>query len=567
MAHIALYREWRPQDFASVVGQSHIVRTLKNSLSSGRVAHAYLLCGPRGTGKTSLAKIFAKALNCRERETAEPCNRCGSCQRITAGSSLDVLEIDAASNRGIDEIRDLREKVKFAPTEGKYKVYIIDEVHMLTTEAFNALLKTLEEPPAHVIFLLATTEPHRLPLTILSRCQRFDFHRLTPDEIEMRLREVAVREEFDADEAALDLIARSAEGSLRDALGLLEQCAAFSGGNISGSDALSVLGIVDGETLFALADRVQAGDVGGSLQLIAAAIGGGRDIKDFVWGMLRHYRNLLLAVTCGATSDVIDCAAGDRERLAAQAARYSTDSLLQIIEILAETENALRWTTQPRVLLEITLLRLCRLTPNDTFTGLAARLAKLEAALTGGAETVSARTKAESDGKQQADIQAAVNPPEPAAAAATGGEAELPGASAEETGRRGAPEDTKQSVAVGSLEDIAQEWPRLLEIIRKTNRPVHAFLVEGQPVALDGNILRLNFKYNFHKGQIEKPENRAVVEQIIRNTLHLNLTLRCDVAPVPADWQSAEAEAGEAPEEVNDIDNKVLDIFGGQFID
>jgi len=563
MAHIALYREWRPQDFASVVGQSHIVRTLQNALSRDRVAHAYLLCGPRGTGKTSLAKIFAKALNCRERQTAEPCNRCGSCQRITAGSSLDVLEIDAASNRGIDEIRDLREKVKFAPTEGRYKVYIIDEVHMLTTEAFNALLKTLEEPPAHVIFLLATTEPHRLPLTILSRCQRFDFHRLAPDAIGARLREVAASEGFTAEAAALDLIARSAEGAMRDALGLLEQCAAFGGGTVKAADVLSVLGAVDGETLFALADRVRTGDAGGTLQLIAAAVGTGRDIKDFVWGLLRHYRNLLLAVTCGAASEVIDCAAADRARLAEQAAQYSTDALLQIIEILAETENALRWTTQPRVLLEVTLLRLCRLSPADTLSGLAGRLAKLEAMLAGVPVTAAERMASESTGQTLPAAPTAAGVPEtigePAAAEAS---------NKEPTGGVVSAAEVVRDASGLSLAAIAGEWPRLLDIIKKTNRPVHACLVEGQPTGLDGNVLKLSFKYNFHKAQIEKPENRTVVEQAIRNTLHLSLAINCSVAEVPPpaeDQTAATIDRGEATDP--DDADKVFDIFGGQFID
>ncbi|MEM5794931.1 MAG: DNA polymerase III subunit gamma/tau, partial [Bacillota bacterium] len=249
MAYIALYRQWRPQDFEQLVGQEHISTTLKNAITSNRIAHAYLFSGPRGTGKTSTAKIMAKALNCLQGPTIHPCNACDRCKRIIDGSSMDVLEIDAASNRGIDEIRELREKVKFTPVDGRYKVYIIDEVHMLTTEAFNALLKTLEEPPAHAIFILATTEPHKIPATILSRCQRYDFRRIDSEAISGRLLKVLQEMSIEAEPEALGVIARFAEGGLRDALSILDQCIAFSGDRITVEDVRSMLGLAGDEWL------------------------------------------------------------------------------------------------------------------------------------------------------------------------------------------------------------------------------------------------------------------------------------------------------------------------------
>ena len=357
MAYLALYREWRPQTFQEIVGQEHVTRTLQNALAFGRVGHAYLFCGPRGTGKTTAAKVLAKALNCRERQSAEPCNACASCREITAGNSLDVIEIDAASHRGIDEIRDLRDNVRFAPTAGDYRVYIIDEVHMLTNEAFNALLKTLEEPPAHVVFVLATTEPHKVPLTILSRCQRFDFHRIGIPHLLARLREVCAGADLAVDDDALYLIARAAEGGLRDALSILDQVAAFGEKRVTAEDIHQILGTVRAEVLDAAVAALDAGDAAGALKLLRSLVEQGKDLRLFVRELLTHLRSLLFLLVTPEADAEEELGPHEKERLRAQAKALGREKLLRFLIELVRTEQEIRWSAQPGILLEVALVR------------------------------------------------------------------------------------------------------------------------------------------------------------------------------------------------------------------
>ncbi|GJM83808.1 hypothetical protein HMSSN139_63040 [Paenibacillus sp. HMSSN-139] len=298
MEHIALYRAWRPQSFQDMVGQQHIIRTLQNAIREQRLSHAYLFSGPRGTGKTSAAKILAKAVNCEKGPAAEPCNECDACRRITAGAVMDVLEIDAASNRGVEEIRDLREKVKYAPTEVRQKVYIIDEVHMLTTEAFNALLKTLEEPPPHVMFILATTEPHRLPATVISRCQRFDFRRVSLEEQSERLRMICEQEGIEAEKEAIEYIARLSDGGMRDALSILDQIASFSGRKVSYQQVLDMTGGIASRQFAELAKTLLAGDIGGMLQMIDGFMQEGKSADKCMENLLYYFRDLLMVKWC-----------------------------------------------------------------------------------------------------------------------------------------------------------------------------------------------------------------------------------------------------------------------------
>lgn len=373
MAYLALYREWRPRAFREVVGQEHITRTLVNSLKSGRVAHAYLFCGPRGTGKTSTAKVLARALNCLGPDGIEPCGRCGNCLEIQEGTSMDVIEIDAASNRGIDEVRELRENIKFSPASGSKRVYIIDEVHMLTDPAFNALLKTLEEPPVHAVFILATTEPHRVPLTILSRCQRFDFHRISPAGMADRLRQVAAGAGIELEDGALELMVRAADGGLRDALSLLDQARSFGDGRVTAGDVHRILGTVREEVLENLYSLMAAGRAGECLALVGEISEGGADLRLFVRELTAYMRGLMLRALSGEDSP------------AGPGGPPEMSKILEVLTVLTRLEQEMKWSTQPRVLLEVALVRSCRLYRyGDTGEGrleiseLAARVAELE---------------------------------------------------------------------------------------------------------------------------------------------------------------------------------------------
>lgn len=366
MTYISLYRRFRPQTFTEVVGQDHVTRTLRNAIAAGRTSHAYLFCGPRGTGKTTVAKVLAKALNCEEGPTPDPCGRCEACIRIQDGRSMDVIEIDAASNRGIDEIRDLRERVKFAPVEERYKVYIIDEVHMLTQEAFNALLKTLEEPPQRVVFILATTEPHRVLATILSRCQRFDFRRLTISELSGQVSRVAEAEGIRLDKDAVRLIATGAQGAARDALGLLEQCAAYTGGKITYEHAVAALGVAGFRRVVEFCDAVIQGDLAGALTLVRELIDSGHDPAMFLRDVLEHFRNLLVLQTCGFEPDLIDVPETSVANLKRQAEVIPAALILEAIDILSNADSEMKYSGSPQLTAEVVTIKLVYLSSSLT---------------------------------------------------------------------------------------------------------------------------------------------------------------------------------------------------------
>ena len=387
MAYVALYRRWRPERFADLVGQEHISRTLSRAVTSGQTSHAYLFTGPRGTGKTSTAKILARALNCAEGPTLTPCGVCDSCRSISDGSSMDVFEIDAASNRGIDEIRDLRESVKFAPTEGHYKIYIIDEVHMLTTEAFNALLKTLEEPPERVIFILATTEPHKVPATIQSRCQRYDFHRITVTEIRDRLIYVCKESDIAAEEDALGIIAAQADGGMRDALSILDQCMALAEGTLTAERVQEALGLVGRAWIRRMAGEIAAHDAAALIAQLSELLQSGRALKQVLAELAQHFRRLMI-VGVGGTVSAAELCAGDAEELRADAAQFTQEEIMAILRRLNETMQELRTSPQPRIAVETLLIGLCHTegtalsgesTAPPTGGADAARIARLEA--------------------------------------------------------------------------------------------------------------------------------------------------------------------------------------------
>lgn len=379
MAYQALYRKWRPDEFEEVKGQEHIVKTLRNQIAADRIGHAYLFCGTRGTGKTTIAKLFAKTVNCEHPMDGSPCNACASCKAIKAQTSMNVIEIDAASNNGVDSIREIRENVQYPPTEGRFKVYIIDEVHMLSAGAFNALLKTLEEPPSYVIFVLATTESHKIPATILSRCQRYDFKRISIDTIVERLKELMIREEIEVEEKALRYIAKAADGSMRDALSLLDQCIAFHlGETLSYENVLAVLGAVDTDVLSVLFQSIVNRDVSAMLHHIEKLVMDGREmiklVNDFVW----YLRNLLLLKEASDMTEVVEVSEEQKPVLEADADRIDVDTLMRYIRICSELANQLRYSSQKRIDVEMSFVKLCKPQMESDITSLKQRIEEME---------------------------------------------------------------------------------------------------------------------------------------------------------------------------------------------
>ena len=538
MAYLALYREWRPQTFGEIIGQEHITRTLKNAVRAGRVGHAYLFCGTRGTGKTTTAKVLAKALNCSREEGPEPCNCCDSCVAITEGLSVDVIEIDAASNRGIDEIRDLREKVKFAPSGGRFRVYIIDEVHMLTNEAFNALLKTLEEPPRHAVFILATTEPHKVPLTILSRCQRFDFKRIVPADIIRRLKEVASGANLEVEEDALRLIARAAEGGLRDALSILDQGAAFGGMKITAGDVHNLLGTVRTDALGRMAGYLAAGDAGAALRLVNELGGEGKDLRLFAREMAAYLRVLLLdKISPGAAAEE---AWEDAAQMSARAADFTEERLLHAVRVMAAAEQDMKWSTLPGIVLELALVKASRNVDPGDLAALNARLSVLEekvnvptpgGKLYGGARAVpeplpsggpgpagrEARSETPHRGKNLSDSGLKKTPPEEQGQAPRGSgpdpTPQAPGLK-EPDSKSAVPEEGASGV---TLEQVKEFWGSLMGALRKERLPLYHNYVRAIPLAVRGQGLVVGFPAGdeLAREMAEQPENKTYLEGLL----------------------------------------------------
>jgi len=426
MAYQALYRRYRPARFDDFVGQEAVIKTLRSQVMSGRIAHAYLFCGTRGTGKTSTAKVFARAVNCENPDRGEPCGICSTCRALSAESSLDILEIDAASNNGVDEIRDLREKVKYPPQTGRYRVYIIDEVHMLSQGAFNALLKTLEEPPSYVVFILATTEPQKLPATILSRCQRFDFGRIPAHQIVDRLRVALAEGGVKADEAALARIARAAEGGMRDAWSIMDMCLGYAqedGEGLTEALVLQVLGAADKRFLFEFADRLISADAIGVLTLIDEMMRAGREVQVFARDVSSHLRNLMLADVCGEehTAQLLEVTKEDAQAYVEQARRTSHTRLMRMLDLFLQSETDMKWAAQPRFALEAAALRACEPEESLQLEALIARVDELERKIREGAIAVSApKAKATAPKQEEAAESCPVQPAQTMAVAPTG---------------------------------------------------------------------------------------------------------------------------------------------------
>ncbi len=380
MSYTALYRKWRPSQFDDVKGQDHIVQTLQNQITGQRIGHAYLFCGTRGTGKTTIAKIFAKAVNCEHPEGGSPCGKCANCQSIASGRSMNVVEIDAASNNGVENIREIREQVQYPPTEGRYRVYIIDEVHMLSTGAFNALLKTLEEPPSYVIFILATTEVHKIPITVLSRCQRYDFRRITIETIAARLRELAEAEKIPVEDRALSYIAKAADGSMRDALSLLDQCVAFHYGTLLTYDnVLEVLGAVDASVFSELLRAILDKQTAECIRKLEEMVIQGRELSQFVTDFIWYLRNLLVLQSTDDAEDMLEMSEDNLKQLREEAGMVDGEMLMRFIRIFSELSNQLRYASQKRVLIEIALIKLTKPQMEENLDSILQRLSELEA--------------------------------------------------------------------------------------------------------------------------------------------------------------------------------------------
>ena len=583
MAYVALYRKWRPQGFDSLVGQEAVRTALTNALETGRIAHAYLFAGPRGTGKTSTAKILAKAVNCEHGPTPNPCNKCQNCVRINDGTSMDVFEIDAASNRGIDEIRDLREKVAFAPVNGRYKVYIIDEVHMLTTEAFNALLKTLEEPPPHVIFILATTEPHKIPATIHSRCQRFDFKRVTDSDIVKRLREVADGSGIAADDDALQLIAVQADGGMRDALSLLDQCGVMAE-RVSAETVRSVLGIVGREALRELVKAVGEGNVPKSLELLEALLAGGKDVKQIITELAEYLRAVLLYKASPEYREIY--LTDTKEAIAAMEGLFSTDRLMAAQERLHQCMLELRQSVRGRIAAEMCLFDLCRV-EGSTLAALTARVEKLEAMLAGRIpaiqQTVSAAPVHQDYPKQAAaapetgpkfgyvldeghGIHTEAPEPQPQKAVA---EAENYQPAAEPVKavpvKKAAPVQKAEPAPIMEADAAAEDlWQQVLEILKtEKKRSMVACAAGGRAVSYVNGILTVAFKNKFNCKRMNADDYKKAFEAVLLRLARCEVRLNCVEEAGLVQKPPAPAPSKEQEEELEPVVKKAMAAFGG----
>lgn len=498
MSYTALYRKFRPTTFEDVKGQDHIVTTLRNQIKAGRIGHAFLFTGTRGTGKTTSAQILARAVNCEAPVQGNPCGECPMCRSIAAGTSMNVIEIDAASNNGVDNIREIVEEVRYSPTEGKYKVYIIDEVHMLSAGAFNALLKTLEEPPSYVIFILATTEVHKIPITILSRCQRYDFRRITVEEIAGRLKELTTAENLSVEDRALRYVATAADGSMRDAISLLDQCVAFYlGETLTYDKVLEVLGTVDVAVFGRLMAYIRTGNVTECLRLLDEIVARGRELTQFTVDFTWYLRNLLLAKASEELMDTMEIPTDYREEFLKEVHANEADRLVRFIRIFSELTNQIRYASQKRVLVEVALIKLCKPQMEMEQDALIDRIARVEDALENGAVSVRVAGVGAKPAAEEPVEELPVNYP------------------------KALPED---------ITEVARNWQ---QISSKLPGSIKVLLSSARPSVGSGNELLLVFTEEFDKEFIEQGEHLEEIKKTIQAQIQKEVEVQAVLASNP----------------------------------
>lgn len=540
MAYTALYREWRPRKFEDVVGQRHVTETLKNQVKDKRIAHAYLLCGTRGTGKTSTAKILSKAVNCLDSVDGEPCNKCEMCKKINDGLEIDVTELDAASHNGVDDIRNIIDDVQYPPHEAKYKVYIIDEVHMLSMGAVNAFLKTLEEPPKNVIFILATTDPQRLPITILSRCQRFDFKRIKKEDMFQRLREIVINQGVFADDRSLNLIARISDGAMRDSLSILDQAISTGNGKVQYDDVINMLGLVTNEHLIKITYELIEKNVEDAMKIVDEIVISGKDINMFIKDLTIHMRNLMMVKISKNAEEILDMSEENIDLIKNQAEKIRVEEIMRYINILQKTEEESKWSKQSRIYLELAIIKMCKIEYDTSSEIILSRLNKIENMIKNGGLVYNKEIK---ENEVKKDIKKILTKPD------------LQNNIVKDRDEL----DFINSQSQLTLDDVKKVWRDILETFKARRlRVLGAHLSNGEPISCKYSIIEIRFKksYNFSKQNLQKPENNKKVEEIFSQILREKVKINYSV-------EKYEDNEKISPEEIikNTFGDDIVDII------